>query len=451
MLSKKVLTFVEFINENYNGLNQINEADSWTPSKEDILRVLDIQEKIGKSRRNQKVAPLGSYKPAYVSLETYNSLAPDLQEKAISDIQKAFSEKNVPQKRFEKFVKALEENIEKQNGFLTIKYSGAQQPFYITVTKDKLEKKEKIGGGGSKWNDDDVSLISDADVSQFFKNNMYEIKEDALGDTFVNQDLVKQVLDLIDKKIVEAYEYYVEEGTSGISEIEISTSCSRYRNTGPAEDLSWAELAYKRVGTFAKYIQIKAKEISKNDGEFVEQIRQATGLYFLGSNGDGTSGPDPKENEKGETVRRGYYIKVGTKSKWEDVSKGNLNEINLVEVITEKLPPVIGTKATKVKAKDQDGVEIETIPATPKDYDKYKYFQISIKGKSKKEEEGGTTVTQPTERVIVTDKYSVKVLIPRKQEIEMPKLKIRIKTRGKTYKRKKRKGWRWKKEDCPAY
>lgn len=450
MLSKKVLTFVEFINENYNSLNPVNEADSWTPSKEDILRVLEIQKKIGESinfKQGVKKIKLG-----YDSLNTYNSLSAELQEKAIVDIQKAFTDKNVPQKRFEKFASLLEEKIAKRNGQLTIKYSEAEQPFYITVTKEKLEKPEKVEGKKGGWTDEESSLISDADASQFFKNNMYEIKEDALGETFVNEDLTKQVLDLIDKKIVEAYQFYVEEGTSGISEIEISTSCSRYRNLGPAVDLSWAELAYKRVGTFAKYIQIQAKEISKNDEQFVEQIRKATKLDFLGSNGDGTSGPDPKENKEGKRVKRGYYIKDGNKAKWVDVDlkSDNFTEINVVEVNTEKLPPVIGTKPSKVKAKDQDGVEIETIPSTPKDYDVYKYFQISIKGKSKDSEDVEKFKTQPIEKVIVTDSYSVKVLIPRKTEIEMPKIKIRIKTRGKTHQRKKRK-WFPRKIDCPAY
>jgi len=448
MLSKKVFTFLEFVNENYYTSGKIYEEDSWTPSKEDILRVLEIQKKIGESIQFKQTNK--QFKLAYDSLDTYNSLSEQLQTKSISEIQEAFKKKNLPQKRFEKFVELLEEKIEKKNGQLSIDYSGVQQPFYITVTKEKLEKIVKKDGTKSEWKDSEFSIIPDGEGSQFFKNNMYEIKEDNLKESFVDEEITKQVLDLLDKKISEAYDYYIEEGKSGIDEIEIETSCSRYRNLGPAVDLSWAELAYKRVGTFAKYIQIKANEISKNDEEFVEQIIEATKLDFLGTNGDGTSGPDPDKNEKGDKVKKGYYIKDGKKSKWMDVTSQDLTQINVVEVeFGDKSMPVIGTKANKVKAKDQNGVEMEKIPSTPKEYDPYKYFQISIKCKSRENESSGSKETLPSQEVIVTDNYSVKILIPRKFKKDLTTFKLRTKIPGKIFKRKKsRKG---KPLPCPVF
>ena len=46
MVFSKVLSFVEFVNENYSNIESINEEKNFfIPTREDIIGVLDIQKK----------------------------------------------------------------------------------------------------------------------------------------------------------------------------------------------------------------------------------------------------------------------------------------------------------------------------------------------------------------------------------------------------------------------
>jgi hypothetical protein len=279
---------------------------------------------------------------------------------------------------------------------------------------------------------------------------MYEIKEDNLGETFTDSEYTKQVLDLIDQKIAEGYSAYKKDKNGGITKINIESSCSRYRNTGSAESLSWAELAYKRVGVFSKYVKVSAEKISENDKEFVDNILSVTELGYFGSNGDGTSGPDPDKNDAGETVRKGYYVRKGTKSQFVDVKGGDLTMINVVDITQgENAAPVLGETPKKIKAKNVDGSDIDKAPSSPKDYDPFRFFQITMEGSFLKSRDIPTEPDIITPTVTVDEKYSTAIVFPVKKGINL-KIKRRSKTRTKHYKSPKNKGNR-KAVACPKW
>ena len=457
MLDKKVFSFVEFVNESYYNQNPLNEEQTgFVPSREDIIKVLEIQEKL---KANFKGKPSGAnYKKnnmIWSSLEAFNSLDESLQEKAISDIQKAFKKINIPEKRYLKVLDLLEKNLSNGSFKALVEYSGIQQYFYIIVTKEEIqeeiqpEKKPVEEPEPQKF-----SVIDPTKTSYFFKNNMYEIKEDNLGESFVDPEYTKQVLDLIDQKIFEAFNYYSSTGKIGMTRIDIETSCSRYRNSGPAESLSWAELAYKRAGVFSKYIKASAERASENDKEFVDGILGVTKLGYFGSNGDGTSGPDPEKNAEGQKVRRGYYIKDGDKSKFVDAKGDDLAMINVVDVqIGENASPVLGTKVNKVKAKDEQGNVMEKIPATSKEYDPFKYIQITMEGLfgggGKTEQE---FPKEPEPQIISKDNYSVSIRFPRKIKKSTPPRKPRTgRPPGKPHSPNRKGGGKNKTVPCPIW
>jgi hypothetical protein len=265
MLDKKVFSFVEFVNESYYDQNTINEEKTaFIPSKEDIIKVLEIQEKLKANFKGKK----GDKKAIQIwgSLEAFNSLSEDLQAKAIVDIQKSFEKLNISEKRYNKVLSLLEAELKKGGSKALVEYGGTRQYFYIIVTKEEIQEEvEPEKKPEEETKTQKFSVIDPTKTSYFFKNNMYEIKEDNLGESFVDPEYTKQVLDLIDQKIFEAFNYYSSTGKIGMTRIDIETSCSRYRNTGPAESLSWAELAYKRAGVFSKFIKASAEKASNNE------------------------------------------------------------------------------------------------------------------------------------------------------------------------------------------
>lgn len=454
MLDKKVFSFVEFVNESYYDQNTINEEKTgFVPSKEDIIKVLEIQEKLKANFKGKK----GDKKAIQIwgSLEAFNSLSEDLQAKAIADIQKSFEKLNIPEKRYNKVLALLEAELKKGGSKALVEYGGIRQYFYIIVTKEQIQEEipaEKKTPEEPK--PEKFSVIDPTKTSYFFKNNMYEIKEDNLDESFVDPEYTKQVLDLIDQKMFEAFNYYASSGKIGITKIDIETSCSRYRNSGPAESLSWAELAYKRAGVFSKFIKASAEKASNNDKEFVDGILGVTKLGYFGSNGDGTSGPDPEKNSEGQNVRRGYYIKDGDKSKFVDAKGDDLTMINVVDVqIGENASPVLGTKVNKVKAKDDQGNVMEKIPATSKEYDPFKYIQITMEGLFEGgDTTGGKDAVQPEPQIVSKDDYSVSIRFPRKMKRSTPPRKPRTgRPPGKPHSPNRKGGGKNKAVACPIW
>jgi hypothetical protein len=432
MLDKKVFSFIEFVNESYYNQNPINEEKTgFIPSKEDIIKVLEIQDKLKANYKSKNKAPKRNIQ-IWGSLEVFNSLDESKQAKAISDIQKSFEKLNITEKRYNRVLDLLEKNLEEKKWISIVDFDDVGQPFFIIVTKEEIAKEIPAKKEPEKKPEPTkFSIIDPTKSSYFFKDNMYEIKEDNLGESFEDSEYAKQVLDLIDQKIFESFNYYSSSGEIGITMIDISTSCSRYRNK--KEGLSWAELAYNRAFIFSRYILASAEMASKKDKEFVEGIRKAIKLGYFGSNGDGTSGPDPDKNEAGERVRKGYY---NDKSVFVDTKGDDLTMINVVDIkIGEKASPILGSTPKKVRAKNVENEDMEKIPATPKEYDVFKYIQISMEGIFEGKSMGkGESTTEPEPKIISGNDYSISINFPRNFKGTYTPRKPRSPKPKKTYK-----------------
>jgi hypothetical protein len=403
-MNKKLFTFIEFLNE---GLVYEAKEPGYAPTKEEIIKILELQEKIGENYKKIKpknsdfakyleglkgksaAAGDGSLVRSYISLEIYNSITDESKKtKVIEGIQNGFAKKGIKEDDFKKAIAKLETlSKQKDNYRFSIMLGEKKGPFKITVTSEEMEFPADDTDDPSienvKVKED---LIDPAEASYFFKNNMYSLDESKLGETFEKPEYAAQVLDSIDEFIENSFAFYNRgvEGkkSTGVDSIIIRTSCNRYRNTEPSENLSWADLGYKRAEAFSSYILKLAKEISGDNGDFVNMIASSIKIDYLGSNGDGTSGPDPGKNLQGEQVRKGYYVKKGSEVTFEPKKGTNLVDIEIVPVeIGDKSNPILGTTPSTKKAKDVEGNEMTSAPASPKDYDQFKYIFIELTSK----------------------------------------------------------------------
>jgi hypothetical protein len=238
--------------------------------------------------------------------------------------------------------------------------------------EDLVKPVEKPGGEVVKL--EDQSVIPPDLKNSLFKNNMWNIETP--DETFDNPEVGEEIKENLKRDISDDWFKFSGKGKHLIKNININSSCSRYRNTAPSENMSWVELAFKRAGTFAKYIQDTAKEVSGGDAKYVDSIRKLIVLDYLGTNGDGTSGPDPGKNKEGQEVLKGYYLKNG--EKLTQKKEGGLLKIGVVGVdITDGQPVLNG----KVEMKDALGLDRQPIkedPKSPEEYEKFKFIEVDI-------------------------------------------------------------------------
>ncbi len=74
-----------------------------------------------------------------------------------------------------------------------------------------------------------------------------------------------------------------------VTQFDIGASASRLRNTGDAKDLTWAQLSAQRAGKVIADINTKLAKLGITIPEDIVKIKG-------GTNGDGTSGPNPPLN-----------------------------------------------------------------------------------------------------------------------------------------------------------
>lgn len=97
---------------------------------------------------------------------------------------------------------------------------------------------------------------------------------------------------------IDSYVEYVKEMMSKIKgqyicrKIDVAASSSRFRNTGEAKDLTWAELSKQRADKVYQELYSRLSEIGV---KFTNNHKVLRG----GKNGDGTSGPNPGKNNEG--------------------------------------------------------------------------------------------------------------------------------------------------------
>jgi hypothetical protein len=406
-MNKRLYTFIEFLNE---GAVYEAKEPGYAPTEEQIMQILKLQQTIGENYKKKKPknsdfkAYLDKNKglsaaagdqflvKAYISLEVFNSISDASKKDAvIKGIQGAFAKRGIKEDEFVKAIGKLETlSKDKENIKFEIMIGEKKGQFKITIT-EQTESKEKPDEVTPPKDDTIYSydIIDPAKASYFFNNNMYALDENDLGKTFKEPEYAKQVLDSIDDVIQSGFNLYSDKNRgnskdTGIKSITIRTSCSRYRNTAPSEDLSWADLSYNRSNSFVNYIIESSKKISGGDDKFVKMIAGNLFIDYLGSNQDGTSGPDPDKDTAGNTVRKGHYIQG---KGWVSRSSSTGNDLLKIEVVPvtvnegQKSKPTLGTSFSVKTAKDVEGKDMTSLPAKPDDYDKFRYIYIEVETK----------------------------------------------------------------------
>ena len=156
----------------------------------------------------------------------------------------------------------------------------------IIIKKGKFTATEEGGEDQPEIN----ALYSDYKVSGVdgipFVNNEWGVSENIKTHIQQTKAAIEQILNQNPGVTAKIVTKAVVKGEEKNVPYSISTSASRYRNTGQAEDMSFIQLSQKRAEEIHKYV------ISELGGlvKFPNPV-----YYFKGENGDGSSGPNPPE------------------------------------------------------------------------------------------------------------------------------------------------------------
>jgi hypothetical protein len=378
-MDKRLLKFSEYLGE------AEGSKKGYIPTDQQILDIMKAQEeqferwkKINKKDDkwldekgvgNKSINKMRYY---FKTLSIYNSLD-DAGKKGMMDSIKEYfktKKKGLTEEMFkDKFKKWKKDLEKKENGYPVYNLYAIISPKDAGVLVKPVEKP-----GDEVVKLEDQSVIPPDLKNSLFKNNMWNIEKP--DETFNNPEVGQEIKEDLKKDIMYDWFKFSDKGKHLIKNININSSCSRYRNTAPSENMSWVELAFKRAATFAKYIQDTAKEVSGGNAKYVDSIRALISLDYLGTNGDGTSGPDPGKNKEGQEVKKGYYLKNG--EGLTDKKEGGLLKIGVVGVnITDGQPVLNG----KVEMKDALGLDRQPIkedPKSPEEYEKFKFIEVDI-------------------------------------------------------------------------
>lgn len=296
--------------------------------------------------------------------------------------------KNLNNKGFNK-IKEVEERISKKKSL------GNSPVIYIYASDAEIEEDEPA------VETIEYSLVEKVDENGIFKDNEWELKDES----FTSPEMKSKLVDPI-KEIVSDF------ASGAIKEIEyitIQSSASRYRNTGVSEGISWGELSYNRGETIAKIFRAAADEYALTD-EQRKTLQNKITIDFGGSNGDGTSGPNPIS-----PIAFGYYDE-NSKFIRENGDYDKKRSTLVIDTLDEKGKPT-------------GEIIIDTIePDSDKSaYDKYKYVNVVIKATKLEESFSPQILPYSTEDT----EYNPDFKMPRKNPLKKNKLFPPIERKGK--------------------
>jgi len=248
----------------------------------------------------------------------------------------------------------------------------------IVKEKEAIAKKPYIGAMPAIYNEQkeikkqpikEMVLDKKAEGS-FFKDNMYKMEDASFASEDVKDELIKHMTKILSLMNTDLYE---------LDSIEIQSSASRFRNSMEPQ-ISWGELSYERSRTLAKIINEIAKGLGF-DEEQLESLRDKITLDFYGSNGDGTSGPNPPEG-----LRFGYY------NEDDEFIEGNEREEVIVYSLDDKGKPIKELEIKKMSPLN-DG----------EDYKDFRYVNILIKGAepSSKSPQDLSSESEDNDRILI--------------------------------------------------
>jgi len=199
---------------------------------------------------------------------------------------------------------------------------------------------------------------------------------------------------------------------STIKSITVHTSADRYRNTGDSEKLSWGQLSLLRSQSMASLVVAMASK-SGLEESVVTKINSMIKLDFYGSNGDGTSGPNPPD-----PIKFGYYATENGKIVWKS---GKDRESMDIIPIDQDASPSGELKQVKLSPEKDKSA-----------YNVFRYNNIEIVYEAVEK----TTTAEPTTVIekLVDLNYPIKIRIPgryRRKTISIPLPYITTRTKSK--------------------
>jgi hypothetical protein len=170
----------------------------------------------------------------------------------------------------------------------------------IFVGNEEFVQRMKTEGGATDWQQDIVVPLSlpMTSLDDIFEDNSAQLKpgfEDAVA-TFI-----QNIKDAAVKSKVQNPEFY-------LLQMSVTTSSSRFRNTGAAENTTWAQLSQERATAAQNYIVRAFSQAGIVVGKSPNGKYETK--YVInpkGENGDGTSGPNPPSPYVFNTDGRGTW------------------------------------------------------------------------------------------------------------------------------------------------
>ncbi len=218
-----------------------------------------------------------------------------------------------------------------------------------------------------------IEGLAEGVENRVFKDNRWGSGDDSAGGK-VNDEAFQDpaVLAELRKKIDDFVKKFASGEISKIISMRIESSASRYKNTddakgGKAEKLSWGELSYNRAMTILALFR-EAADANGLSEEKRKEIQEKTVIDSKGSNGDGSSGPNPP----GPTIGFGYYDE---NSKWVPnngtFGQGKTPEENRKLIVKSILKE--GGKPTK-----EYTTSVEAPKSTAAEYAQFRYVNFII-------------------------------------------------------------------------
>jgi len=249
-----------------------------------------------------------------------------------------------------------------------------------------------------------TAIVEEADEDEVFKPNMYG----ANGESDYMEGTYKKMLD----NLGAIFQRLLTGEVSTIKSITVHTSADRYRNTGDSEKLSWGQLSLLRSQSMASLVVAMASK-SGLEESVVTKINSMIKLDFYGSNGDGTSGPNPPD-----PIKFGYYATENGKIVWKS---GKDRESMDIIPIDQDASPSGELKQVKLSPEKDKSA-----------YNVFRYNNIEIVYEAVEK----TTTAEPTTVIekLVDLNYPIKIRIPgryRRKTISIPLPYITTRTKSK--------------------
>lgn len=269
----------------------------------------------------------------FVNEETRKKLSKDLSKKA-SDL---------------KLTKAnIEKQIQAKAGDSAVM---GQAPAILGYVDASEIEEEKIA---PRKDPQVFTLLDEKNQKTLFVDNSWDL------DPAVGKVLRDQIYGVLERRKAGGY--------TKILELSIQSSASRYRNTGKkAESLSWGQLAFKRSQVIFNMIKEILDELQIPEGDPIrEELNTVAKMDINGSNGDGTSGPNPTG------VRTGYYVVSKPQTK-DQTGSSTFKDV-------EGADKLMITKIDKFGNPEGEPEERKMAPLSSKEeYDQFKYVNVSVK------------------------------------------------------------------------